>query len=96
MVGTGQIVRLSDGKNKMAANFVFNILASLDRFIKKRVMNKIFFMPKRSSFLLGLFFRLSNGPAFKRSGPVENDHSKAGTVRLSDVYSRHPNTGLSG
>jgi hypothetical protein len=26
----------------------FRMVASLDRFIKKRVMNKIFFMPKRS------------------------------------------------
>ncbi len=36
---------------------------SLDRFIKKRGMNKIFFMPKRSRLILGLFF-----PGFGRFG----------------------------
>jgi hypothetical protein len=53
-------------------------------------MNKIFFMTlfliKWSRLILGLFFRLSKGPAFKCPGQVENDHSKAGMVWLSDGY----------
>jgi hypothetical protein len=36
------------------------LVTSLDRFIKKRVMNKIFFMPKRSRLL-----RKISGPDFK-------------------------------
>jgi hypothetical protein len=41
---------------------------------------------KRSRLILGHDVRVSNGLAFKCPGPVQNDHSKAGTVRLSDVY----------
>jgi hypothetical protein len=39
--------------------------------------------------VLGHDVRVSNGPAFKCPGPVENDHSKAGMVRLSDAYCIH-------
>jgi hypothetical protein len=51
-------------------------------------MNKIFFdsfFIKRSRLILGHDVWISNGPAFKCPGPVQNDHSKAGTVRLWDV-----------
>jgi hypothetical protein len=54
-------------------------------------MNKIFFMTlffiKPSRLILGHDVRVLNGPAFKCPGPIENDHSKAGTARLSDAYS---------
>ncbi len=55
-------VRFSNGKNKMAAKLADILFlpfenrtnsTSLDRYIKKRVMNKIFFMPKRSRLASG-------------------------------------------
>ncbi len=72
-------VRLSNGKKQ-------NGRLSLDRFIKKSVIKNILFMPKRSRLALGHDVRLSNVPTIAWSGPVQNRHSKAGTVRLSVVY----------
>ncbi len=43
-----------------------------------------FLLIKRSRLALGHDVWVSNGPAFKCLGPVKNDHSKPGTVRLSD------------
>jgi hypothetical protein len=43
-------------------------------------------MTKRSRLLSELFFQILNGPTIECPGPAEIDHSKAGTVRLSDVY----------
>ncbi len=54
------------------------------------------FFIKRSRLVLGHDVRVSNGPAFKCPGPVENDHSKAGPVRLSDGYCNTLGDNLSG
>jgi hypothetical protein len=79
--GLDLLVRISNGKNKMAAKTrwptIQNILASLHRFINKGHKN-ILFMPKQSRLASGFFcldfkwsgfqiVRLSNGPAFKWS-----------------------------
>ncbi len=44
------------------------------------------FFIKRSRLALRHDVRVSNVPAFKCPGPAEIDHSKAGTVQVSDVY----------
>jgi hypothetical protein len=62
---------------------------SLNRFIKKRVMNKIFFMPKLSRLVRKCPVRLSNGRNKMAAKPFESrtnrsgpDHSKTGLTSL--------------
>jgi hypothetical protein len=70
-LGLDLFVRISNGKNKMAAktrwSTIRNILASLDRFINKGHKN-ILFMPKRSTLAIRFFCLDFKWSGYRMSG----------------------------
>jgi hypothetical protein len=65
-------VRISNGRNRTYLSG-FQMVASLDRFIKKRVINKILFIIKWSSLAVRISnVGLSNGVRLSKSGSRQN------------------------
>ncbi len=99
-------VRISNGRTKWRPFCFYHLKTglfrpdfewstSLDRFIKKRVMNKIFFMPKRSRLV-----RKISGPDFKwypKTGHKlcpRNDHSNTGRFGIRMLLYMYLITGI--
>jgi hypothetical protein len=67
--GLDLFVRISNGKNKMAANFVFfNILASLDRFVIKNILFVTLFFIKWSRLAIGHELPVFGRSCYRMSG----------------------------